>query len=43
LVVDCERGDLLDELEEVDARIEERRGEFLFEVDDFAATGLKSY
>jgi len=33
LVVDCEGGDLLDELQEVDGAVEERRLELAFEVD----------
>ena len=33
LVVDCEGGDLLDELEEVNGRVEERGLEFAFQVD----------
>src|SRR5690606_16546141 len=32
LVVDCEGGDLLDKLQEVDRRIEKRWGEFAFEI-----------
>ncbi len=33
MVVDCEGGDLLDELQEVDGAVEERRLELAFEVD----------
>lgn len=33
LVVDCERRDLLDQLQEVDGRVEQRRLELAFEVD----------
>jgi hypothetical protein len=33
LVVDCESGDLLDELQEVDRRVEERRLELFLEID----------
>jgi len=40
LVVDCEGGDLLDQLEEIDGAVEERRGELALEVNIWIATGI---
>ena len=46
MVVDGEGRNLLDQLEEIDGRVEERWSEFSFEIDDFGATvfiSLASY